>query len=53
MKNIDLVEKEDNRIATVFFSERKEVKRAVEATDGRFLFGSLLDVYDQSNGEKQ
>ena len=33
--------------------ERKEVKRAVEATDGRFLFGALIDVYDHSNNEKQ
>ena len=45
--------KEDNRIATVYMGERKEVKRAVEATDGRFLFGALIDVYDHSNNEKQ
>ena len=44
---------EDNRIATVYMGERKEVKRAVEATDGRFLFGALIDVYDHSNNEKQ
>ena len=47
------LKKEDNRIATVYMGERKEVKRAVEATDGRFLFGALIDVYDHSNNEKQ
>jgi hypothetical protein len=53
IKNIEIGEKEDNRIATVYMGERKEVKRAVEATDGRFLFGALIDVYDHSNNEKQ
>ena len=24
-----------------------------EATDGRLLFGALIDVYDNSTGEKQ
>jgi len=52
IKNIEIGEKEDNRIATVYMGERKEVKRAVEATDGRFLFGALIDVYDHSNNEK-
>ena len=44
-------EKDDNRVATVSMSERKEIKRAVDATDGRLLFGALIDVYDNSTGE--
>ena len=45
--------KDDNRIAMVYFSDRREVKRATEATDGRFLFSAIIDVYDQTLSEKQ
>ena len=37
----------------VYFSDRREVKRATEATDGRFLFSAIIDVYDQTLSEKQ
>ena len=44
---------DDNRIGMVYFSDRREVKRATEATDGRFLFSAIIDVYDQTLSEKQ
>ena len=49
---VELIDKDDNRECNVFMSERKEVKRAVDATDGRLLFGALIDVYDNSSNEK-
>ena len=53
VRGVEVAEKDDNRVATVSMSERKEIKRAVDATDGRLLFGALIDVYDNSTGEKQ
>ena len=53
IRSVELVDKDDNRIANVFMGERKEIKRAVEATDGRLLFGALIDVYDNSLNEEQ
>ena len=53
IRTVELIDKDDNRECYIFMSERKEVKRAVDATDGRLLFGALIDVYDNSSNEKQ
>ena len=53
VKNVILDDKEDNRVAVVFLSEKREVRRACEATDGRYLFNAILDVYDSSESDRQ
>jgi len=52
VKNVILEDREDNRIAIVHLSEKREVRRACEATDGRYLFNAILDVYDSSESDR-
>ena len=45
VRQVELQEKDDNRVASVFMGERKEVKRAVEARVSKDFFKNFFWIF--------